>query len=685
MTEHSTYRRAAQYLRDAAEPLTRTRHRGKRAKPRRPRLRRPDYPRSGRTGWRRWIPSWRQLVLSFLTAVVSLTVVVGVAYSRTEIPEDLNSFATQQDNVYYWSDGSRMARTGWVSRQEMPLEKIPEHVRWAVLAAENADFYSDPGVSVGGITRGLLRTVGEGDTQGGSTITQQYVKNVYLTQDQSFSRKFTEMLLAIKLDRHLSKDQILEDYLNTSWFGRGTYGLQRASQAYYGKEVTQLNASEGAFLAALLKGASLYDPAVRPANRERAVERWSWTLDRMVEIGKLSREERARYTTFPEPRKPTRPNSAGGQDGYLVELAETYAKRAGHITEEQFALGGYQIYTTFDKRRMTALTKAVGDSRATLDPKDRDADRYARFGAASVAPDGRILAVHGGPDHKKQAFNESNTATVPAGTAFTPFVYAAALEHGVQRERNGPRVPVTPSTVYDGDDGVTLRTPEGPYWDRGGKMVKGHNLDGRSHGRISLRQAMADSADAPFLQLGMDVGLDRVRGTAQSAGLLPASFGPPVPDFALGNSTPSAIRMAAAYSTFAARGTHTEPYSVQRITRNGAPVPLTAPRSKRAVSPAVAARVTEALGPGGRGEYAGKSGGTKDDTARWYVGYGGGESTAVVVYRMDLAKSLAPLPLEGLGGESSAGPDQPAEIFDQYTDAVSRSKGATETQKGKSR
>lgn len=140
----------------------------------------------------------------------------------------------------------------------------------------------------------------------------------------------------------------------------------------------------------------------------------------MVEIGRLSPAERATYTTFPEPKPPHRANSAGGQDGYLVQLAEAYAKRAGHIPDARFDLGGYQIYTTFEKPRMTALTRAVREARGALDPERRKADRSVRFGAASVAPDGRILAVYGGPDYERQAFNESNAGTVPAGSAFTP-------------------------------------------------------------------------------------------------------------------------------------------------------------------------------------------------------------------------------------------------------------------------
>lgn len=213
-----------------------------------------EYPRPARPGWRRWVPSWRQWLSLVLFSLGTLTAVVGVAYARTDIPKDLNSFATQQDNVYYWADGTEMARTGQVNRQEMPLGKVPLGVRRAVLAAENQSFYSDSGVSMKGIARAVVKMGSGGDTQGGSTITQQYVKNAYLNQQQTVSRKVTEIFIAVKLDKKMSKDQILQGYLNTSWFGRGTYGIQRAAQAYYGKDVGQLNVSQGAFLASLLKG-----------------------------------------------------------------------------------------------------------------------------------------------------------------------------------------------------------------------------------------------------------------------------------------------------------------------------------------------------------------------------------------------------------------------------------------------
>ncbi|MGW0835463.1 transglycosylase domain-containing protein [Streptomyces prunicolor] len=622
---------------------------------------RPMYPRPGRTDWRRWIPSWRQWLGGAFAAVGLSGLFLVVAYATTDIPSNLNTYATQQDNVYFWSDGTPMARTGWVQRQAMPLKDIPEDVRWAVLAAENQSFYSDPGISVKGIGRALYRTVGQGDTEGGSTITQQYVKNVYLTQNQTVSRKFTEAMISLKLDNKMSKDKILEGYLNTSWFGRGTYGLQRASQAYYGKDVSQLNASQGAFLASLLKGAGLYDPTLSKANHARAVARWSWILDRMVKIGKLSPAERAKYKTFPEPLKQSKTYDTGKQSDYLVELATQYAKKTAHISDKDFDLGGYQIYTTFDRKRETELTDAVNKARKDAVEEDPAKAKTAHYGASSVASDGRILAVYGGPDHRTQGYNDSNSTTVPAGSAFEPFVYAAALEHGVTKTRGRPPTSVTPDTLYDGNDGVPVTTPEGPYWDRSGKKVAAHNDGKQSYGQISLRQALARSVNTPFMQLGMDTGLTTVRKTAEDAGLLSSSFGAQVPALSLGNATPSALRMASAYGTFDAGGVHTEPYSVRRITRNGAAVALERPEPVRAISKETAREVTEALTDSfglahptaaktAGTEVAGKTGTTQDDTAAWYVGTAKSVSTAVVVYRIDLSKSLEPLPLKGVSG-----------------------------------
>jgi len=644
---------------------------------------RPRYPRPGRRGPLRWLPSLRQTLLLGVWALLALTALIGYAYERTEIPQDLNAFATQQDNVYYWADGTEMARVGPIDRQTMPLDRIPSSVQWAVLAAENANFYSDHGVSPTGIGRALTAMATGGDVQGGSTITQQYVKNVYLNQDQTLSRKLSEVFISIKLDQEVSKDQILDGYLNTSWFGRGAYGVQRAAKAYYGKDVSQLNASEGAFLATLLKGAGLYDPAISPANHARAVARWKWVLDRMVEIGKLSPAERATYKDFPEPKSPPKPEGLSGQTGYLVDTARAYVSAHSGISDAQFDLGGYQIYTTFEKPKVDALAAAVEQQTSSLSPATRPADRNVRVGAASVATDGRILALYGGSDYLTQGFDDANIAIVPAGTTYTPFVYAAALRDGVVSDRDGPRTPVTPDSLYNGDDAVPIQTPEGPYWDRNGKIVKTANEGKRSYGRIPLRQAVADTVNGPITQLGMDVGLNNVRQASIDAGLLPDSgFGEQVPQFSLGTATPSPIRMASAYGTFAADGTHTDPYSVVRVTRGGEPSTLEQPVVTQPFSPQVAADVDDALHESVSGgaavsaaipgqDLAGLPGTAPDDTSASFVGYDPGMATAVSVFRID-PKTQQLQPLTGLAGQPAAqsGSPLPTDIWSRYMGEV---------------
>ncbi|MBB5119163.1 transglycosylase domain-containing protein [Streptomyces eurocidicus] len=673
-------RRKGAHARNHAAPARRRRAAPRKRRPRLAKLR-PAYPRPGRQGFRRWVPSWRQALGSVLTFAGLLTALVTIMYVRTEIPADLNAFATQQDNVYYWADGTEMARTGEVNRQDLDLRKVPEKVRWAALAAENETFYSDSGISLSGMTRAVTKMVTGGSTQGGSTITQQYVKNAYLNQDQTFSRKFTEMFIAIKLDNQMSKDEILEGYLNTSWYGRGTYGIQRAAHAYYGKDVSQLNASEGAFLASLLKGAGLFDPSLGPKNHERAVERWNWILDRMVTIGKLSKEERATYTTFPEPQAPPKPAGLTGQTGYLVETARAYVSAHTDVSDHDFDLGGYQIRTTFEKPRMAALTKAVAEASGRLDAEKRDADKDVRIGAASVTTDGRVVALYGGPDYLKQGFNDANSSVVPAGTSFTPFVYAAALREGVQKERGKPRTPVSPATVYNGDDKISLLTPEGPYWSRSGKIVKALNDGGKSWGRITLKEAVAQSVNTPMMQLGMDVGLDQVGETAVAAGLLKNSLGQKLPGFSLGTATPSAIRMAGAYGTFAAGGLHSEPYSVDRLSRNGNPVPVEKPKAERVLPAQVAGAVDDALRDAvlrgsaaaakaaGAGA-AGKTGTAQDNKSAWFAGYRGKVSTAVSLSRID-PRSQELQPLDGLAGaaKDTLGSTIPIDIWTKYTAA----------------
>src|SRR3954453_324933 len=228
-------------------------------------------------GWRRFLPSGRQMLWGVLAAIAFTVVLVGIAYAATAIPSP-NSFATAQATTVYYKDGKTvMARFGTTSRVDVPLSKVPVPVRQAVLAAEDRNFYGEPGISPTGIMRAVWVDMRGGDIkQGGSTITQQYVKNAYLTQERTFTRKFKEIFIAVKLGNTQSKDQILTDYLNTIYFGRNAYGIQAASKAYFGKDVNKLDAAEGAVLAAVIRAPGVYDPKV---NHAKAVDRWHYVID----------------------------------------------------------------------------------------------------------------------------------------------------------------------------------------------------------------------------------------------------------------------------------------------------------------------------------------------------------------------------------------------------------------------
>src|SRR4051812_4265538 len=205
------------------------------------------------------------MLWGLLIAFVATAVLVGIGYATTPIP-NASSFATAQQTTLYYSDGkTQLATLGNTTRVDVPLTQVPLQVQRTVLAAEDRHFYSEPGISPTGIIRALLTDIRGGEiSQGGSTITQQYVKNAYLTSQRTFTRKFKEIFISVKLANSRSKSQILENYLNTIYFGRGAYGIQAAAHAYFNEDVSKLNAAQGAVLAATISQPSYYDPAVNP-------------------------------------------------------------------------------------------------------------------------------------------------------------------------------------------------------------------------------------------------------------------------------------------------------------------------------------------------------------------------------------------------------------------------------------
>ncbi|THC47805.1 penicillin-binding protein [Streptomyces sp. A1499] len=617
------------------------RHPGSRAV----RRRRVDYPRAGRAGLWRWLPSWRQWLAAASLSVLTVVAAFVAVYVSVDIPDE-NAAARREANVYYWSDGTQMVSTGEVNRQSVELDRIAPAAVNAVIAAENETFYDDSGVSLKGLGRAVVGMASGEETQGGSTITQQYVKNTYLSQDQTVTRKVKEFVIALKVDRVKSKEEILKGYLNSSWFGRGANGIEAAAHAYYGISAKDLDPSQGALLAALLKGAELYDPAGGKSNHRRAVERWAWVLDRQVDVGLMSERERARHRTFPEPRRQSRSTSLGGQTGYLVDVANKYLKQRTGLTDEDLARGGHQIHTTFDKGKVRRLERAVrGVLDRGTDPARRAADRHVQVGAASVRPsDGAVVALYGGRDATEHFSNNADTSGVPVGSAFKPFVLAAALQR--QSGLAGSR--------YAADG--SLRPAVGPP----------------DPDRPTLREALYPGGNATYVRLGKDVGYDEVRGTAVAAGLLPQSMAEPDSAFPVGTSTPSAIRMATAYGTFASGGTRHAPYSVTQVVKDGVSLPgLARPAAGRALDPEVAREVADALRGGAEGFAPGVSAGRTGDQDRlrtaWFTGFTKDLSTAVTLFRLRPDEPRL-LPLSGVGGEKSGrGNALPPRIWGAYT------------------
>ncbi|MFF4686628.1 transglycosylase domain-containing protein [Streptomyces sp. NPDC001307] len=655
-----------------------------------------DYPRAGKYGWRRWTPSWKLVSGLFIGFLGSLVALVGVSYAMVSIPNE-NDAAKSQNNVYYWADGKQMVATGTgVNRQNVDISQIPDAMQWAVISAENKSFYQDSGVDPMGIARAVLNMARGGQTQGGSTITQQYVKNTYLSQQQTLTRKFKEMFISIKVGTKLDKKQILQGYLNTSYFGRGAYGIQSAAQTYYGKNAVDLTPSQCAVLAALLKGPTYFDPAgnadldqsaTPAANKKRSMDRWAWILEQMHNDHHLSdqqyQEAKAHYPT-PDGRKATR--GMTGQISYLVDTAKKYVLAHSDITEAQFDRGGYQIYTTFQKNKVNELTSAVKKVQAArLDPKHRTLDKYVQFGAASVKPnDGAIVALYGGDGYENGHFtNNADTSGVPVGSTWKPFVLAAAMEYGTYKSDGAG---ISPLSKYNGNDHLKVRRPDGTYYlNKDNSTFFQNNESPHRWGYITLRKAMEQSINTPFVQLGVDVGMTHVRDVAKSAGILPQSMSVDLnPSFAIGTSTPSAIRMADAYATFAASGKQTDPYSVTAVKTNGVDAPSFTkpkPNPKEAMDPDIANNVTDVLQnviQNGTGQNAkalgrtaaGKTGTTDKNKSAWFVGYTQQLSTSVAMFREN-PKDHKLLSMNGTAGvDSIHGGDIPTLVWTEYMKAA---------------
>src|SRR5690606_21791936 len=281
--------------------------------PRRRRL--IDYPRRDKRGFARWVPSWRLVLGTFATLLVLGVGAFAVAYAMVDIPEPDDFVAAQTTTVYYADGETVMGTFGEQNRVLVDGDQIPEVMRQATVAGEDRSFYENPGINPTGLARAMWNNLRGGDRQGGSSITQQYAERYYIGQTvDDYAGKVREALLAIKLDRAQDKDEILGNYLNTIYFGRDSYGVQTAAQAYFGVDAADLDVSQAALLAGVIPSPNNFDPRVSPEQAER---RWNYVLDGMVATGALTQAERDAQT-FPETVEYSRSDTFAGPTGYLL-------------------------------------------------------------------------------------------------------------------------------------------------------------------------------------------------------------------------------------------------------------------------------------------------------------------------------------------------------------------------------
>ncbi|GAA2916843.1 hypothetical protein GCM10011428_35730 [Streptomyces violaceus] len=646
----------------------------------------PDEPRAKpggkpkRTGWRRMFPTWRMTLGGFIIVVMLLIGGFFLGYSLVQIPP-ANALATKQANVYLYADGSVIARDGEINRENVTLAQISKDAQHAILAAEDRDFYTESAVDPKAMVRAAWNTALGKGKQSGSTITQQYVKNYYLRQDQTVTRKAKEFFISIKLDREVSKDHILEGYLNTSYFGRNAYGIQAAAQAYYGMDAKDLDPARAAYLAALVNAPSQYDVVAHPENRKAAESRWNYVLDGMVKKGWLSESKRAGMK-FPMPKESTLSTGMSGQRGYIVRIVKDYLTQNNIIDEDKLDAGGYRITTTLQKGKQDAFVKAVNDKlMSKLDKKNNKVDSYVRAGGAAVDPKtGKVVAMYNGVDYVKQYTPNATRRDFQVGSTFKPFVFTSAVENG-SRTQDG-RV-ITPNTIYDG---TNKRTVQG--WT--GDPYAPENEDQHSYGPITVTEATDSSVNSVYAQMAADVGPQKVKQTAIDLGVPETT--PDLADgpaIALGTATASVLEMAESYATLANHGRHGTYTMVDKVIKEGTPIELPERRTRQAVSREAADTTTSMLqsvvqnGTASAAQaagrpVAGKTGTAEEDTAAWFAGYTPDLATVVSVMGQDPVTAAHKSLYGAMGLDRVNGGGPPAEIWTQFTQDALKDKPVTE-------
>ncbi|WP_372348811.1 transglycosylase domain-containing protein [Streptomyces sp. KL116D] len=628
------------------------------------------------SGIRRFF-TWKKILGAFFGFVLLCMGAFVVLYLLIDVPEG-NPEAELQSNIYKYSDGRVMARTGEVNREIVDLSEISPEVQHTFVAAENKTFYNDKGVDLKGTARGVLNTVTGKGKQGGSTITQQYVKNYYLTQDQTVTRKLKELVISLKVDQKKTKNEILAGYINTSYYGRGAWGIQAAAQAYYGKDASKLNVSQGAYLAALLQAPNQYDWAIASdTGKKLATARWNYVLDNMVDMHWLGASER-QGLKFDEPEKPKAAAGLQGQEGYLYQAAKAEVMKELNLTDAQFDAGGYTITLNIDRKKQQQLEKSVKAQLTDhLDRKNRKADANVQAGAVSVDPKtGIIVAMYGGEGLTKHWRNNATRTDYQPASTFKPLILAAALEDNAKTQ-NGSSIKA--STIYDG-------TNKRPVVENGRKVgFAPPNEDDHSYGPVTVQTAMNKSVNSVFAQMGADVGMDQVMEMAKKLGMDGADLKPYYAQ-TLGTMGASPLEMAGVYATLDNHGKLVTPQIVKSVSVKGEKSELPDAVGEQVISRGAADSVTSVLtgvvddgtarasvrdNPGRDGQQvAGKTGTSDNNRSAWFTGYTPDLVTSVGLFgegAQGTAKANQQVPMTGAaGGGRVDGGSFPARIWAQY-------------------
>jgi membrane peptidoglycan carboxypeptidase len=581
----------------------------------------------------------KALKILVIAGVVGALVLVGtfyVAYRATDIPNANSAYQAQTTNVYYAGGKTKIGRFATQNRESIPLADVPKVMQDAVVAAEDRSFWTNNGIDPKGIIRAAFSNAKGGATQGASTITQQYVKILYLTQQRTLKRKIKEAFLSLKIQQKQSKSEILEGYLNTIYFGRGAYGVQAAANAYFGIPAKQLNASQSAMLAAVLNSPNYLSPDRNDASRAALLNRYDYVVSGMDSMGSISASDAAEIADkLPPIKKPSTSDLYGGQRGFMLDLVKKELVRLG-FDEQEIDGGGLRVTTTFTKKAMDAAKNAVLQERPA-----GFSDKQLHVGVASVdVATGGLLGFYGGQDYLQSQINWAAAQDSP-GSAFKPFAVAAGIKDGFSLKDTFQGN--SPYTFPDGSE--VVNEGEGGGTDYGAK--------------VSLTTATQKSINTAFIDMtqAMDNGPKKIRDMAVAMGLpdkpsLEANAG-----ISLGSAPQSPIDMANAYSTIADGGLHHDWFVVSKVTRaSNGEVLYTAPRkTNRVVSADITADTSYAMqqvvkaGTGAKAQRIGRPAAGKTGTATndkgnvvtsWFVGFTPQVSTAVMYVRGNGRKPL---------------------------------------------